>query len=72
MSPRTAVVIGLAALLAAAAAAVLVLLRADYRKVRETDELVERVRADKTLLDDNIGDDVVAMLAAWRDEVEQS
>jgi len=68
VSPLTAVVIGLAALLAAAAAAVL---RADYRKVRETDELVERVRADKTLLDDNIGDDVVAMLAAWRDEVEQ-
>jgi hypothetical protein len=58
------------ALLSVATAAVLALLDADYRRVRETDELVEQMRAgDTPVLDDDIGDDIAAMLAAWQDEV---
>lgn len=69
MTALATTVVVLAAL-AVAAAAVLALLNADYRKVRETDELVERQRADQ-LTDADLGDDVIAMTKAWRDEVER-
>ena len=69
MTIRRRWVVVAATLLALTVAAVRAVLDADYRKVRETDELVERMRADKTLhLDDDIGDDIIAMVKAWRAE----
>jgi type II secretory pathway pseudopilin PulG len=56
------------ALLTVAGLAVLAVL--DDQRVRRTDELMERLRAD-ALEDDDLGDDVVRMLAAWRDEVQR-
>ena len=71
MTIRRRWVVVAATLLALTVAAVRAVLDADYRKVRETDELVERMRADKALAADELGDDVVAMVKAWRDEVER-
>lgn len=64
MNRRVAAAVAVLALLAAAVRAVL------NRKVRETDELIDRMRAGQTpVLDDDIGDDIVAMVKAWQDEV---
>ena len=71
MTIRRRWVVVAATLLALTAAAVRAVLDADYRRVRDTDELVERMRADKALAADELGDDVVAMVKAWRDEVER-
>ena len=62
--------ITVAAALAVVVLALLVLRGVDRRRVRETNELIEQMRAGETpVLDDDIGDDVVAMVQAWQDEV---
>lgn len=59
-----------AAALAVVVLALLVLHVVDRRRVRETNALIEQMRAGDTpvLLDDEIGDDIVAMVKAWQNE----
>lgn len=66
----TAGLLVILALLIPAAAVVFVLW--DRRQVRETNALIEQLRAGETpVLDDAIGDDIVAMTKAWQDEVNR-
>lgn len=62
--------ITVAAALAVVVLALLVLHVVDRRRVRETNALIEQMRAGDTpvLLDDEIGDDIVAMVKAWQNE----